>query len=78
MRTVNKVILIGNITKDPLVKETENGKKMALFTVATNRYYKTSAGEERSEAEFTNCIAWGSLAERCEKFLSKGKLVYGE
>ena len=78
MRTVNKVILIGNITKDPMIKETENGKKMALFTIATNRYYKTSAGEEKSEAEFTNCIAWGSLAQRCETFLTKGKLVYGE
>ena len=41
-----------------MVKETENGKKMALFTIATNRYYKTAAGEEKSEAEFTNCIAW--------------------
>ncbi len=78
MRTVNKVILIGNITKDPMIKETENGKKMALFTIATNRYYKTTAGEEKSEAEFTNCIAWWPLAERCEAFLSKWKLVYGE
>jgi len=42
MRTVNKVILIGNITKDPLVKNTENNKKVALFSLATNRYYKTS------------------------------------
>ncbi len=42
MRTVNKVILIGNVTRDPLVKETENGKKIAMFTTATNRYYKTA------------------------------------
>jgi single-strand DNA-binding protein len=78
MKTVNKVILIGNITKDPIIKVTESGKKMALFTLATNRYYKTSEGEQKSEAEFTSCIAWGTLADRCEQFLSKGKLVYSE
>ena len=78
MRTVNKVILIGNITKDPTIKTTENDKKIALFTIATNRYYKTWEGEQKSESEFTNCVAWGSLAERCEQFLTKGKLVYAE
>jgi len=78
MRTVNKVILIGNITRDPAIKSTENEKKIALFTIATNRYYKTADGEQRSESEFTNCVAWGNLAERCEQFLTKGKLVYAE
>lgn len=78
MRTVNKVILIGNITRDPSIKNTENNKKIALFTIATNRYYKTAEGEQKSESEFTNCITWGSLAERCEQFLTKGKLVYAE
>jgi len=58
MRTVNKVILIGNITRDPLIKTTENGKKVALFTIATNRYYKDGNGENKSEAEFNNCVAW--------------------
>jgi single-strand DNA-binding protein len=42
MRTVNKVILIGNVTRDPMIKTTEGGKKIALFGIATNRYYKTS------------------------------------
>lgn len=78
MRTVNKVILIWNITRDPLVKIIDNGKKMAMFTLATNRYYKTADGENKSEAEFHNCVAWGTLAERAEQFLSKGKLVYIE
>lgn len=78
MRTVNKVILIGNITRDPLIKTTEWGKKMAMFTLATNRYYKTAEWENKSEAEFHNCVAWGTLAERAEQFLSKGKLVYIE
>ena len=78
MRTVNKVILIGNVTRDPLVKETENGKKIAMFTTATNRYYKTADGENKSEAEFHNCVAWGALAERTAQFLTKGKLIYIE
>ncbi len=78
MRTVNKVILIGNVTRDPLVKTTEGNKKIALFTIATNRYYKTSEWENKSESEFHNCVAWGNLAERIEQFLVKWKLVYIE
>lgn len=78
MRTVNKVILIGNIAKDPLVRTTVAGAKSAMFVVATNRVYKDRNGGVQSEAEFSNCIAWGPLADRCEQFLRKGKLVYVE
>jgi single-strand DNA-binding protein len=78
MRTVNKVIIIWNVTRDPVIKTTEGGKKIALFNVATNRYFKTADGEQKSESEFNNCIAWGTLAERLEKYLVKGKLVYLE
>lgn len=78
MRTVNKVTLIGNITRDPAIKTTETGKKIALFTIATNRYYKSAEGENKSESEFHNCVAWGNLAERVEKYLLKWKLVYAE
>ncbi|MBS9775364.1 single-stranded DNA-binding protein [Candidatus Gracilibacteria bacterium] len=78
MRTVNKVIIIGNITRDPSVKTTESGKKVALFNIATNRHFKTADGEQKSESEFHNCVAWGNLAERCEQYLTKGKLVYLE
>jgi single-strand DNA-binding protein len=78
MRTVNKVILIGNIAKDPLVRTTTGGAKSALFVVATNRVYKDKTGAVQSEAEFSNCIAWGPLADRCDQFLRKGKLVYVE
>ena len=78
MRTVNKVILIGNITRDPAIKTTENGKKVALFTIATNRYYKTADNENKSESEFHNCVAWWNLADRVEQFLTKWKLVYAE
>ncbi len=78
MRTVNKVILIGNIAKDPLVRTTTGGAKSALFVVATNRVFKDKNGAIQSEAEFSNCIAWGPLADRCDQFLRKGKLVYVE
>ncbi len=78
MRTVNKVILIGNITRDPVIKDTENWKKLALFTIATNRYYKTTDWENKSESEFHNCVTWWALAERVEQFLLKWKLVYWE
>lgn len=78
MRTVNKVLLIGNVTKDPFIKVTANDKKVAMFTVATNRYFKNSRWEISSEAEYSNCITWGNLAERAEKSLLKWKLVYVE
>lgn len=78
MRTVNKVILIGNVTRDPSVKQSEWKKKIALFTIATNRYFKTTTGENKSESEFHNCVAWGTLADKLEISLTKGKLVYLE
>jgi len=78
MRTVNKVILIGNVTKDPLIKTTENWKKVALFTIATNRYYKSQDWENKSEAEFNNCVVWWNLADTVESFLTKWKLIYVE
>jgi single-strand DNA-binding protein len=78
MRSVNKVILIGNLTKDPLVKNTTNDRKIVTFTIATNREWTTGNGEKKSLAEFHNVAVWGKLAEICEKYLKKGKLVYVE
>ena len=78
MRTVNKVTLIWNVTRDPVVKMTESGKKIAMYTIATNRYFKTSDWESKSESEFHNCVAWGNLADRVESFLVKWKLIYIE
>jgi single-strand DNA-binding protein len=52
----SNVTLIGNITRDPAIKTTETGKKIALFTIATNRYYKSAEGENKSESEFHNCV----------------------
>ena len=78
MRTVNKVILIGNITRDPLVKVKAAGAKVVVFTLATNRTFTNHQGEMMSEAEYSSCVAWGPLADRAADFLSKGKLVYVE
>jgi single-strand DNA-binding protein len=77
MRSINKVILIGNLTKDPVIREVAEGKKVASFTIATNREWGTGA-EKKSSAEFHSLSAWGRLADVCEKFLKKGKLVYVE
>lgn len=78
MRTVNKVILIGNVTKDPFIKDLPGGKIAAMFTVATNRMFKTPNGETQSESEYTQCVAWGHLAELAAGAITKGKLVYIE
>jgi single-strand DNA-binding protein len=78
MRSVNKVILIGNLTRDPELRETETGQKVATFGLATNRQWTTSGGEKKASAEFHECVAWANLAEICAKYLKKSKLVYVE
>jgi single-strand DNA-binding protein len=78
MRSVNKVILIGNLTRDPELKNTPNGQPIVTFGIATNREWVTSEKEKKSLAEFHNIVAWGKLAEICNQFLKKGKLVYIE
>lgn len=78
MRSINKVILIGNLTRDPEMRETPNGQKVTTFGVATNREWMTQDGEKKSSAEFHECVAWAKLAEICEKYLKKSKLVYIE
>ncbi len=78
MRSVNKVILIGNLTKDPVIKTTERGQKIVTFTLATNREWVDSSGEKKSLAEFHNIAVWGRLADICEKYLKKGKLIFVE
>jgi len=78
MRTINKVILVGNVTRDPEKKVTTNGQSITTFGVATNREWVTSAGVKQSMAEFTNIAVWGKLADICAQYLKKGKLVYIE
>lgn len=78
MRSVNKVILIGNITRDPEMKKTANGQSIVTFGLATNRDWVTTKSEKHSLAEYHNLVAWGKLAEICNQYLKKGKLVYVE
>lgn len=78
MRNINKVILIGNIAKAPEVRMTHGGQKMATFVLATNRTWYDPQRQKQSQAEFHNMLAWGKIAEICEKFLQKSTLVYIE
>ena len=78
MRSVNKVILIGNLTRDPELKTTTSGQSIVTLGLATNRNWTTSTHEKRSSAEFHECVAWAKLAEICRDHLRKGMLVYVE
>lgn len=77
-RGLNKVMLIGNLGRDPEMRYTPSGRPVTTFSVATNRSWKTSDGERRSETEWFNIVAWGSLAEICNQYLKKGQQVYLE
>ena len=68
----NKVQLIGNLGNAPEVKNTENGKKMVRFSVATNESYRNAKGEKITETQWHNLIAWGKVADIAEKYLTKG------
>lgn len=78
MRSVNKVILIGNLTRDPELRQTPNGQNVTTFGLATNREWTTKDGQRNNSAEFHECVAWAHLAEICQKFLKKGNLIYVE
>jgi len=71
----NKVQLIGNLGNVPEVKNTESGKKLARFSVATNETYRNAKGEKVTETQWHNLIAWGKIAEIAEKYLTKGSEV---
>lgn len=77
-RSLNKVMLIGNLTRDPEMVTTANGSKVAHFTVATNRNWTTDSGEKKEETEFSRVVAWQKLAELCQMLLVKGSKVYIE
>jgi len=78
MRNVNKVIIIGNLTRDPEMRQTPNGQYITTFGIATNREWVTQEGEKNKSTEFHDVVAWSKLAEICSKYLKKGKLVYVE
>lgn len=70
---MNKVVLIGNLVRDPEVRATQSGISVCNFTVAVNRRFKKENGEQ--ETDFLNVIAWRQLAELCGKYLAKGRKV---
>jgi len=77
-RSVNKVILIGNLTRDPEMRYTPDGQQVTTFGVATNRRWTTKEGDQKESAEFHNVVAWGKLAEICSQILKKGRRVFVE
>lgn len=78
MAGINKVILVGNLGKDPEVRHLEGGASVAHFTLATNEYYKDKQGTRVERTEWHNIAAWRGLADMAEKFLKKGQQVYVE
>ena len=76
--SVNKVILIGRLGKDPELKYTPNGTPVAKFSLATDEVFKDQAGEQQKRTEWHNIVAWKRLAEICGEYLTKGKQVYIE
>ena len=77
-RSLNKVELIGNLTRDPELKYTPQGTAVCTFSVATNRQWKTESGDAKEDAEFHRIVAWNKLAEICANLLQKGRKVYVE
>ena len=78
MPSLNKVTIIGNVGNEPEMRFTPNGKPVTSFSVATNWAFTSPEGERRQETEWFNVVAWSRLAEQCNQFLGKGRLVYVE
>ena len=78
MASVNKVILIGNLGKDPEVKKFDSGIKNASFSLATTEKFKNKSGEMVSNTEWHNIVVWGTLSDVAEKYLKKGSQIYLE
>lgn len=78
MNSLNKVQLIGNMTRDPELKQTPNGTAVVSFSIATNRVWKDQNGEKQEQVEFHNIVAWARLAEIISEYCHKGKKVYVE
>lgn len=77
-RSLNKVQLIGNLTRDPEMRYTPSGAAVCTFGLATNRQWNTETGEKKEEVEFHRIVAWSKLAELCAQLLSKGRKVFVE
>ncbi len=78
MASLNKIMLIGNVGKDPEMRFTPNGVPVVSFSLATSRTFGAADGERRQETEWFTVIAWRKQAESCNQFLTKGQKVYVE
>ena len=78
MASLNKVFLIGNLTRDPELRYIPSGSAVTSFTVAANRVYKTQTGEKKEEVSFVRVVVWGRMAEVCNDYLKKGRPVFVE
>ncbi len=78
MANFNRVILVGNLTRDPELRYTPSGAPVCSFDLAVNRSYTTQAGERRDEVCFITIVAWGKQAETCAEYLSKGRTTLVE
>lgn len=78
MRDLNKVMLIGNLTRDPELRTIPSGQSVASFAIATNRSWNDNAGQVQKAVEFTDIVAWGKLAEIAGQILKKGRRTYIE
>ncbi len=77
-RSLNRVQLIGNLTRDPELRYTPQGTAVCTFGLATNRSWTTDNGEKKEDTEFHRIVVWNKLAELCSQLLSKGRKVYVE
>ncbi len=78
VRSLNKVMLIGNLTRDPEIRYTTGGATVVSFGLATNKSWKNPEGEIQESTEFHNIVAWSKMAEICQQLLAKGMKVYIE
>src|ERR671918_961823 len=78
MGSVNKVILVGNLTRNPEMKQTEGKKPVCIIGRATNRTWTDEKGDRHEAPEYHRVVAWDKLAETCHQFLRKGRKVYAE
>jgi single-strand DNA-binding protein len=78
MGSVNKAILVGNLTRNPEMKQTEGKKPVCIIGLATNRVWTDDKGQKHEVPEYHRLVAWGKLAETCHQFLRKGRKVYAE
>lgn len=77
-RSLNRVQLIGNLTRDPELRYTPQGTAVCTFGLATNRSWTTDGGEKKEDTEFHRIVSWNKLAELCSQLLTKGRKVYVE